>query len=149
MSVMMDIIREEMQAIAKTTGELTPDSVVDAARNPNSAMHSQFEWDDTEAAASYRLSQARALIKRVKVTVIRPDKEVVNVPIFTRAPEGKGYVDTRTVMVNVYDRSTILIMALTQCSTILKNLASPEVDDIVYRINQLKSQLQTRLEKAS
>lgn len=46
-------------------GELTAEDVLADARNPNSPLHSFFEWDDSAAAHEHRLSQARHLIRTV------------------------------------------------------------------------------------
>lgn len=56
-------------ALAKVAGEhngrLTPSAVVEAARDFSSIIHDHFEWDDAVAAQSYRLDQARVLIRSV------------------------------------------------------------------------------------
>jgi len=62
----LELLRNEFK------GELTPQDVVDDARNPNSPLHSHFEWDDSRAAEQHRLKQARGLIKAV-VAVYRDD----------------------------------------------------------------------------
>lgn len=49
----------------KFKGEITPQDVLDDAKNPNSPLHSFFEWSDSEAAQQYRLQQARGLIRAV------------------------------------------------------------------------------------
>lgn len=55
--------RAELEALyARSNGRLHPRDVVAFARDPKTALHSQFLWDDTEAAKHYRLSQARELI---------------------------------------------------------------------------------------
>jgi hypothetical protein len=60
----------ELQRIAGTHGGmLHAADVVDAARNPQSILHTRFQWDDSKAAEQYRLFQARQLI-RVVVTYI-------------------------------------------------------------------------------
>lgn len=67
-------------------GRLMPADVVKAARDEDSPLHSSFEWDDTEAAQKYRLHQARALIRTVKLMVTV--REVpVSVPYYVRDPE--------------------------------------------------------------
>lgn len=48
-------------------GEITPKAVVEAARSPDSALHNHFEWEDRVAAESYRLDQARRLIRVVRI----------------------------------------------------------------------------------
>ena len=139
----MGKIRKELKKLTED-GILEPESVVDAARDPKSAMHDQFNWDDSEAAHSYRLQQARALIKRVVVEVVRSDQEKVFVPSFIRSPAGKGYEMTQEVTVNTMDRQTVVLRALLQIATILRNLAAPEVDDLLKHteevINTLKSE---------
>jgi hypothetical protein len=51
----------------KSGGELEPRDVVNAARDKNNPLHIHFEWDDRVAAESYRVDQARNLIRLVRV----------------------------------------------------------------------------------
>jgi hypothetical protein len=44
---------------ARNGGELTAAETLEAARDPNSPIHSCFQWDDSLAAEQYRLEQAR------------------------------------------------------------------------------------------
>ena len=54
----------ELRALSRAHGGiLEPDVVVSAARNPKSAMHNSFDWDDTEAAQKWRIEQARKLLR--------------------------------------------------------------------------------------
>ena len=59
------------EALEKITaahgGYLEPLSVVDAARDKKSVLHAHFEWDDALAANKFRLDQARALIRSIRV----------------------------------------------------------------------------------
>ncbi len=70
-------------------GELTPEDVLEDARNPNSPLHSYFEWSDTEAARQYRLQQARGLIRAVVAIYTREDegKEAVRTKAYVHIPE--------------------------------------------------------------
>lgn len=62
------IIGTALQEIATASdGRLTPKAVVDAARSRKSPLHPHFEWDDAAAAESYRMDQARNLIRIVRV----------------------------------------------------------------------------------
>lgn len=74
---MNDRIARELRAIASANGGLLlPRDVVTAARNEDSPLHACFEWNDGDAAESWRLHQARQLI-RVVVTYARtPDEKV-------------------------------------------------------------------------
>jgi len=48
-------------------GLLDPAHVVDHARDPKSALHSRFEWNNGKAAEQYRIWQARQIISSFKV----------------------------------------------------------------------------------
>jgi len=135
-------IKEELEAIA-AGGVLYPADVVEAARNPNSAMHSQFEWDDSEAAEAYRLQQARALIRRVKVNVIRSDQEVVHIPSFTRSGASSGYIPTQ-VSISAASHATTAVITLNQVATMLRNLGLPELDDLIEAVEKARNSLETQ-----
>lgn len=90
--------REEMDAMLKSMasgGRLTPQAVLEEAESAESPLHGWFEWDDTVAAAAYRLDQARDLIRSVEVTLIVEDRPI-DVAYFVRDPEKEsdqqGYV---------------------------------------------------------
>lgn len=73
------LIEFELRGLAaKAGGMLAPASVVEFARDPKTALHSQFTWDDTDAAEAWRLHEARNII-RVHVTVLHADSEPVRV----------------------------------------------------------------------
>lgn len=59
------------EALGKLTeeagGKLSPKKVVDSARDKRSPLHQHFEWDDHVAAESYRLDQARNIIRVIRV----------------------------------------------------------------------------------
>lgn len=50
-------------------GTLTAEIVVEDARATSSPLHDAFEWDNRQAAHEYRLEQARALIRCLRVVV--------------------------------------------------------------------------------
>lgn len=60
-------VAEELERLRRTAadGILQPRAVVEAARDPESPLHPEFEWDDTDAAEKWRLYQARNLINVV------------------------------------------------------------------------------------
>lgn len=56
-------VGQALEAIRKANGGiLRPQDVVDWAADPKHVLHDRFDWDDTSAAAKYRLWQARQLI---------------------------------------------------------------------------------------
>jgi hypothetical protein len=73
--------------------EITPHSVVAAAQDPGSPLHSQFTWDDAIAGAKYRLIQANRLIQ----AVILPDlSQGQRLLVHVKEPCGSSvFVDAR------------------------------------------------------
>src|SRR5690606_11240128 len=91
----------ELETIkARDNGELRPSAVVEAARDKRNPLHSQFEWDDKVAAHEYRLSQARALIRRFEFEIPGEDGEpMVRTRAFVSVGAGRdrSYRDARDV----------------------------------------------------
>lgn len=69
----MDAVVEALRQLERN-GKIDPHDVIDEARDPDSVLHSHFEWDDTKAAEAYRMDQARTLIRSVRFEVIYEDR---------------------------------------------------------------------------
>lgn len=93
----MEQIRAELEAIKASSpgNRLTADAVVAFAQQEDSALHSQFEWDDTIAGHRYRIDQARNLIAKVKIEV-RTEFNRIESVYYVRDPNAsskeQGYV---------------------------------------------------------
>lgn len=62
------VIGESLDKIRlQTGGELEPKDVVAAARESGHPLHAHFEWNDKAAAESFRLDQARNIIRIIRV----------------------------------------------------------------------------------
>lgn len=105
-------------------GVLAPEDVVDKARNPKSALHSAFCWDDTEAARLYRIEQARRLI-RVTVEYIPASETPVKafVAVRTERYEEGGYRHMPTLMRTDTGRKSVLETALWELEAFEKKYA--------------------------
>jgi hypothetical protein len=103
--------QQEMLAISKKHGGLLrPVDVVAFAKNPKTALHSKFTWDDTEAAEQYRLWEARKLIT-VSVAKVEGLNKAFNVYVSLesdRDKPGGGYRSLVSVMGNVNRRQALL-----------------------------------------
>lgn len=97
-------VRKALVEIQEANEErlLTAESVVEAAQDEDSPLHSYFTWDDGEAARQYRLSQARALIRHIHVTM-PDDKGESSIPKYVslqsdrKRPSG-GYREINGVL---------------------------------------------------
>lgn len=98
----------------KQKGELTAQDVLDDARNPNSPLHSFFEWDDGEAAEQYRLQQARGLIRSVVAIYTFDDKPAVKTRAYVHVPERETphYREASHAMSQSRTRAMVLQRAL-------------------------------------
>lgn len=66
-------VANELQGIYERNGSLTPQLVVDEARDNSHPLHGHFEWDDATAGEAYRCGQAAQMIRRVHITRIKQD----------------------------------------------------------------------------
>lgn len=118
MSERRESIRAELEQIRQSHGGLLrPEDVVKFARNKRSALHGEFEWDDSKASAEYRLWQARQVI-RVSVTVLpsphanqEPVRAYVSVAS-DRVQPGGGYRALADVMSDDEMRAQLVNEAL-------------------------------------
>lgn len=98
-------------------GILTPEAVVDAARNRRSILHRHFEWNDEAAAYEFRLVQARTLIRSIAIEVkdeqgrVAPVRGLFDVTLEDRT---RGYMPTPIVMATPYLRDQIEDRARTE-----------------------------------
>ena len=97
-----DKLRHELETIRrKHKGILNPKDVVQFARNSDTALHQEFEWNDKIAGDAYRILQAREVI-RTRVTVLRPNTEPVRAYVSLpndRKRDG-GYREINEVLAN-------------------------------------------------
>lgn len=87
---MNDSARKELELVRrKAGGFLRPKDVVAFAKNPKTALHTFFEWNDGAAAEQFRLAQARAVI-RVCVIVSEESSEKVRAFVSLSPDRGSG-----------------------------------------------------------
>jgi hypothetical protein len=77
-------IRERLEKIAaRHGGRLTPEAVVEDARDPESPLHGEFNWNLEHAAYAHWLEVARRLIRSVEVRIVVHELEL-SAPIWIR-----------------------------------------------------------------
>ena len=88
---------------------VTPEQVLEKARNRNSELHKCFEWDDSVAAEKYRLQQARQLIQFL--VIVPKSQEVPAIRCFQITSKKNEYMPTRKFLQNEDERAQLLIRA--------------------------------------
>lgn len=71
----MSDLRQQLQEIYNQNRKLTPEIVLQQARDEEHPLHARFEWDDSIAAEKWRREQAHELICSVKISYRSIDGE--------------------------------------------------------------------------
>lgn len=126
-----EVIKAELFSIADHTGgRLSPATVLEHARDPSSPLHGEFEWDDSKAGEAFRLVQASALIRSVRIRVISESEDprrvtltlqrgIVSLPSLRGSEEG-SYVP----VTNVTDPTELVNEVLEQLERLRKKHAN-------------------------
>lgn len=110
----MSDLRSALTDHYRRHGDLTPEGIEEEARPPDAPLHDRFEWDDTVGGYKYRLIQAQALIRSVRIEYTSPNSDEKK---FIRAfsslhesgeAERQGYAPTEEILENEVTRRMLL-----------------------------------------
>jgi len=107
-------IERELEEIRQSNpeGKLHARAVVEFARNPRTALHHRFEWDDTEAAEKFRLMQARQVIRVFVKDYPREHKTIrAYVSLVQDRKKGGGYRSSEEVLRETALRDALVYQA--------------------------------------
>ncbi|MDP9090163.1 MAG: hypothetical protein M3O26_15635 [Pseudomonadota bacterium] len=114
-------IARELERIREENGGfLKQEDVVEFARDPSTALHGRFTWDDTEAAQKWRLYQAGQIIRLV-VNVIEDEAPPVRAFVsltMDRIRHGPGYRAIQDVLQDEGMREQLLADAIADLTTL-------------------------------
>jgi hypothetical protein len=92
-------------------GEISPEIIVEKARDENNLLHNYFEWDDTKAAHKYRLEQAKEIIRCLVIQTDSGNKTRAIVSVQFNNKETRSYQPLKAAMNNDYARAMLLEQA--------------------------------------
>lgn len=143
-------ITEAVTAVQqKHGGRLSATLVLDEAKAKTHPLHNQFIWNNTIAGHKYRLIQARALIRRVKIISVHHAKVVTSVR-FIRDPNAgakeQGYKSIETISTVKADARRAIVAEFLRVEAILtraRNIASTlglsdQLEDLVNQVTGLR-----------
>jgi hypothetical protein len=144
-------------SLADKDGYIDPHSVVEAARNPNSPIHNDFQWSVAAAAQENWLDQARALIRFVKVNVTI-NRRTVAAPYYVPDPErptrsaryieltiaGRNAEVAQQIMMAEMDRIAAAIKRAQQIAEVLG--LSKMLDDLLEDVTTIRTAAERRRE---
>ena len=101
------------EIIAQDGGQISPERIVEDAKNPKSVFHNYIDWNDRSAATKYRREQARKILQSVIVVVETPDgqkqhRAFVNVFENGKSDATKTYVTIDRAVNDVEMRAYLL-----------------------------------------
>lgn len=154
---MDEAIRKFLHDLAAlNNGVLTPEMIVEAAKDPASPIHEEFEWDDARAAHLHRLNQARTLIRGVRVVEHYYESSVQR-PVWMRDPDQPakkaGYIEVDTLRSDEEKARRALAQELSRVNALLmrsRSLAltldmTDAIDGVLAQIGVIQEQAQTRV----
>ena len=129
-----DPVAQALEEVREANGgTLTPQAVVEAARDNASPLHECFTWDDSEAAEQYRLWEARQLI-RVRVVLLRPkDEDTRPIRAYVSLIEDRGhegYRPTIEVLTDEQRRVALVRQAIGEIAAACKKYEDMELDEL-------------------
>ena len=80
---------DKVYAEIETLSKVTPENILELAKNNTTELHKCFTWDDNEAANKYRLEEAQRIIQMLVVTP--KETEVQPVRVFQISSEKNVY----------------------------------------------------------
>lgn len=105
-------VAEEISSIGDS---VSPEQIVDFARDEGTELHKLFEWDDTKAAELYRRGQARNILCSIVIVENDPQKPAWP-PVRYFHKENKdysgGYKQTITILQNDEGHRNLLEQAM-------------------------------------
>lgn len=114
--------RAEMDAIAETAedGRLHAKAIVEFARDPATALHKAFTWDDQEAAERYRLEQARGLVEVYIIETAENGPVRAFVSLKTDRVAGGGYTPMSEAMASMVTRRALVAQCIEDLQSTLR-----------------------------
>lgn len=114
------IYKADAQKVADEIGnkEITPEEVLEMAKDENSELHKCFEWNNDIAAEKYRLQQARAIIINL---VYKTDKKTEQpIRMFQITTKKSTYQPTRQFLVQEDEYQNLLKRAKSELEAFKK-----------------------------
>ena len=103
-----NIVGNELKVLADNN-DLSPESVLETARDEDSPLHDLFEWDDRVAAEKYRLSQARRIIQQIVLVNDHPNAETRELRAFVTESRSDGHYQLITTVIEDPDTYEVLL----------------------------------------
>lgn len=106
------VVGEHLDNLEKQHGHLDSTLVLEDARNVDSPIHEEFEWNDTVAADKYRDTQAQYIIRSVVAVMVNQSGDERILRAFVNLGPGTGHTQIERVIASSDLTSQLLDRAL-------------------------------------
>jgi len=79
-------VGKELEDIEKKEG-VTPENVVEHAKNEETTLNKMFEWDNEIAGEKYRIQQARDILRNISVEYIKKDNTKTQIRAYVKTTQ--------------------------------------------------------------
>lgn len=132
------IYKADAQKVADEIGDgkVTPQEVLEKARDENSELHKCFEWNDSVAAEKYRLQQAGQVLRMLVFTP--KNEEQPPLRIFHITEEKNVYQPTKMFLKNEDEYQSLLKRAINELNAFKQKYHTlSELEEIFKMIDEL------------
>lgn len=124
---------EEIKSIGE---EVTPQEIVDFAKDKNTELHKCFTWDDTKAANNWRKQEARMVSCNLVVKYVDKDNKKENLRVLVQTERGRSYTPVTRISRDEDKYAEMLRRAKTELSVFKKKYNQvKELDEILNLID--------------
>lgn len=121
-----------------TLNNITPESILNFAKNDNSELHKCFEWDNGKAAEKYRLSQARKVIQLMVVRTTIEDENQIPRRVFHISSKASTYQPIKFFVENKNEYDILLQKALNELLAFRNRYSEiAELEEVISKIDDL------------
>ena len=122
----------------QTLSEITPENVLNLARDESTELHKCFEFDDAVAGEKYRLIQARDIIRHFVIKHTNEKGEEQNIRTFQITTETNHYQETRVIMRNPEEYAALLSRAKEELRNVKRRYKTlSELEEVFEAIDNL------------
>lgn len=122
----------------QTLEEITPENVLNLARDETTELHKCFEFDDAIAGEKYRLIQARDIIRHFVIKHTNEKGEEQNIRTFQITTETNHYESTRVILQNPDEYAALLARAKEELRNVKRRYKTiSELEEVFEAIDNL------------
>lgn len=122
----------------QTLTEVTPENVLEKARDDETELHKCFEWDDSVAGEKYRIIQARDIIRHFVIVASEDKKDTPKVRSYQISTTTNKYEPTRMFLQNPDEYKSLLERAKNELAAFKQRYKTlTELEEIFEDIDRL------------